>query len=91
MAKETCALGETDPNVPADWDYNPSSWPERLPLVGVALVGFGIAAYLSAYQTGLIRSVWDPFFGSASSERILTSSLWWPRNGTTHAGRDGQP
>jgi uncharacterized membrane protein len=69
------APGGPEPDVPADWDYNPSSWRERLPLIGVALVGFGIATYLSAYQLGLSRSVWDPFFGAASSERILTSSF----------------
>jgi uncharacterized membrane protein len=74
MADDARTSVGTDPDVPTDWAYNPSTWPERLPLVGVALVGLAIASYLSAYQLGLIRSVWDPIFGSASSERILTSS-----------------
>ena len=63
-----------DPNVPPGWSHNPSTWSQRLPLVGIALVGFGIALYLSAYQLGLVLSVWDPIFGSASSATILTSS-----------------
>jgi hypothetical protein len=33
--------------IPAGWTSNPSTWPQRLPIVGLALVGFGIAAYLT--------------------------------------------
>lgn len=59
--------------IPPGWSYNPSRWSERIPLVVVAVVGLGIALYLSAYQLRLIPRIWDPFFGSASSERILDS------------------
>jgi uncharacterized membrane protein len=38
-------------------------------------LGWASPGYLSAYQYGLVRSVWDPIFGSASSERILSSSF----------------
>src|SRR5918998_3800143 len=58
--------------VPPGWDYNPSSWPQRLPLVGVALVGFGIAIYLALYQWGIVPTVWEPFFGRGS-EVVLHS------------------
>jgi hypothetical protein len=35
-------------------------------------LGFGIAAYLTAYQVGLISEAWEPFFGRGS-EVILHS------------------
>jgi hypothetical protein len=60
--------------VPPGWTYNPSSWGQRLPLAGVALAGFAIAGYLAAFQFGLVRDVWDPFFGSGS-RTILTSGV----------------
>ena len=58
--------------VPAGWDYNPASWPQRLPIVGLALVGFGIATYLALYQWGLLATVWEPFFGDGS--RVILNS-----------------
>jgi hypothetical protein len=61
-------------NRPPGWSGNPSSWPQRLPIIGLALVGAGIAGYLTAFQIGLISTVWEPFFGDGS-ERILTSSV----------------
>ena len=45
-----------------------------LVVMGIALVGSGIAGYLSAYQLGLVQSVWDPIFAAASSVTIVTSS-----------------
>jgi hypothetical protein len=62
----------TAPDVPAGWDYNPSAWPQRIPIIVLSLVGVGIAGYLAAFQLGFTRTVWEPFFGSGS-ERILTS------------------
>jgi len=61
-------------STPPGWSYNPSSWTERLPLVGVALLGFVTAGYLAAFQFGWIHTVWDPFFGRGT-ERILTSGV----------------
>jgi uncharacterized membrane protein len=61
-----------DPNIPPGSSHNPSAWSHRAPLIGLALVGCGIAAYLSCYQLRLISGVWDPFFGRGS-EAILTS------------------
>ena len=60
--------------VPPGWNYNPSTWPQRLPIVGVALVGFGIASYLALYQWGIVSTVWDPIFGHGSAI-ILNSSV----------------
>jgi uncharacterized membrane protein len=61
-------------DVPPGWSYNPSSWPERVPLIGLALVGALVAGYLTLYQIGVLNSVWDPLFG-AGSQVILKSSV----------------
>ncbi|MCM5681249.1 vitamin K epoxide reductase family protein [Schlegelella sp. S2-27] len=76
MSMESMMAGE---DIPPGWDYSPSSWSQRLPIVALALVGFFVARYLSAYQLGHIGSVWDPFFGDGT-ERIITSdvSRAWP-------------
>jgi uncharacterized membrane protein len=55
-----------DDAIPPGWSYNPSTWAQRLWIVGIALVGFGIAAYLSLYQYRVVDDVWEPFFGSGS-------------------------
>ena len=59
-------------NDPPGWDYNPSSWPQRMPIIVVGLLGYAIAQYLALYQWRMINSVWEPFFGDGS-ERILNS------------------
>jgi hypothetical protein len=62
----------SDMSIPPGWEYNPSAWLQRLPIVALALVGTAIAGYLTLFQVGLIDTVWEPFFGQGS-ERILTS------------------
>jgi uncharacterized membrane protein len=59
---------------PPGWHYNPSTWRERLPIIGLAMAGALIAAYLAAYQLGIFGSVWEPFFGNGSV-RILHSPV----------------
>lgn len=59
---------------PPGWSYNPSTWRQRLPLVGLALGGFGVATYLALFQVGVLSTVWDPFFG-LGTRRVLHSSL----------------
>lgn len=61
-------------DAPAGWSYNPSAWPQRLPIVGLALVGAAIATYLTLYQLEVVTTVWEPFFGRGS-ERVLNSSV----------------
>jgi uncharacterized membrane protein len=58
--------------LPLGWSYNPSSWPQRLPIIVMAAVGFVIAAYLALYQLRVFKDVWEPFFGNGS-EVILNS------------------
>lgn len=60
--------------VPPGWSYNPSAWSQRLPIVGLALVGFAIASYLALYQWRILTDVWEPFFGTGS-EVILNSGV----------------
>lgn len=67
------------PDAPPGWDYSPSGWTNRLPIIALALVGLFISRYLAAYQLGHIGAAWDPLFGSGTV-RIVTSSVSqaWP-------------
>lgn len=53
----------------------PSDWPYRRAVAGLAVLGCCVALYLASYQLGLLPTVWDPIFGSASSQAVLTSPL----------------
>lgn len=66
--------GQSDSDMPRGWDYNPSTWGQRIPIVILALVGFLIASYLAAFQFKLVSNVWEPFFGNGS-QKILTSRV----------------
>jgi hypothetical protein len=60
--------------IPQPWDYNPSSWHQRIAVASLAFVAFLIATYLALYQWRFIDSVWDPVFG-AQSQRVLDSGV----------------
>lgn len=62
------------PPVPPGWDYNPSSWDQRIPIVVLAVIGMLIATYLGIYQLDIITTVWEPFFGDGSVT-ILNSKI----------------
>jgi hypothetical protein len=66
-------------DIPPGWDYSPSSWSQRLPIVALAFFSFFLARHLTAYQMGHIPYVWDPFFGDGTA-RIITSDISkaWP-------------
>ena len=38
------------------WTYNPSSWPQRLPIIALALIGFAIAGYQLCL--GVVITIW---------------------------------
>lgn len=57
-------------DIPHGWDYNPSTWSQRIPLVLIALVGLIIASYLGLYQLKLIPNVWEPFFGKGTVKTL---------------------
>ena len=67
------------PDAPPGWDYSPSGWTNRLPIVMLAFVGLFISRYLAAFQLGHIDAAVDPFFGQGT-ERIITSEVSeaWP-------------
>jgi len=77
---------ETGPDIPPGWDFNPSAWLQRLPIIVLAVIGLQISRYLTAYQLDHIDSVWEPFFAGAAqdpkngTEEIITSSVSeaWP-------------
>ena len=46
-----------DETAPTGWSYNPSAWPQRVPIIVLALIGAAIASYLAAYQFGWIAAV----------------------------------
>lgn len=68
------SVGKAAADIPPGWTFNPSLWSQRLPIIAVATVGFGIAAYLSLFQFEIIDTVWEPFFGDGS-RRVLTSRV----------------
>ena len=59
---------------PPGWSTNPSAWGERVVVVGLALVGAGVATYLTLFQLGVLSTVWDPFFGDGT-RAVLNSKL----------------
>ncbi|OGB30232.1 MAG: DNA polymerase III subunit epsilon [Burkholderiales bacterium RIFCSPLOWO2_12_FULL_61_40] len=67
------------PDVPPGWDYSPSDWTNRIPIIVLAFVGLFISRYLAAYQLGHIDAAFDPLFGDGT-ERVITSSVSeaWP-------------
>ncbi len=76
----------TGPTVPVGWNFSPSSWFQRLPIIILAFVGLFISRYLAAYQFGHVGGIWDPFFAGQAgnarngTEEIITSSVSesWP-------------
>lgn len=71
-------------DVPAGWTYSPSTYLQRLPIIGMGAIGFLISTHLTAYQMGYIDGAWEPFFsgkdGLNGTETIITSdvSKAWP-------------
>jgi uncharacterized membrane protein len=81
----TAAAELTGPLTPPGWGYNPSDWTQRLPIIGLALIGLFVSLSLSAYQLGHIDAVWEPFFPGGpdprnGTEEIITSKVSeaWP-------------
>ncbi|MEJ8573273.1 vitamin K epoxide reductase family protein [Microbaculum marinum] len=76
----------TGPTIPPGWDFSPSSWFQRVPIIALAFVGLYVSRYLTAYQLGHIDGVWEPFFAGSpgdpknGTEEIITSSVSeaWP-------------
>lgn len=65
---------EPGPDIPRGWSYNPSSWPQRAPIIGLALLGFFLSRQMAGYQLGYTPIVWEPFFDPGTAA-VLTSSV----------------
>lgn len=65
---------DEEPTIPPGWSYNPSSWPQRMPIAFLAFVCLMISRYLASYQLGLIDTVWDPFF-PGGTKGVLESNV----------------
>ena len=73
------------PDVPKGWDYSPSTWFQRMPIILLAFVGLYVSRYLAGYQLEQVDGVWEPFFAGGpdpknGTEEIITSdvSKAWP-------------
>ncbi|MBX3540463.1 MAG: NAD-dependent epimerase/dehydratase family protein [Chelatococcus sp.] len=68
-----------DDDRPLGWSYSPSTFSQRIHIIGLAFVGLFVSRYLAAYQLGHIDGLWDPFFGPGDapvgngSEAVVTS------------------
>jgi uncharacterized membrane protein len=60
---------------PPGWTFNPSERPRRLAAFVLALIGLGIATYLTLFQVGVFSEVWEPFFGNGSRLLLKQSSI----------------
>lgn len=62
------------PDAPPGWSYNPSTWPQRAPIIALALLGFFLSRQMAAYQLGYTSSVWEPFF-DPGTRAVLDSDV----------------
>ena len=70
--------------IPTGWEDNPTTWPKRIVLATLALLGFAVALYLALFQVSVlyfpdlqinvVGRVWDPFFDSYE----VLDFLKWP-------------
>jgi hypothetical protein len=62
------------PYPPRPWNYNPSSWNQRLRMAIIASVATLISLYLGLYQWKVIPDVWDPLFVDGT-KNVLDSDV----------------
>lgn len=74
MSGEPGGGWDGDDELPPGWNYNPSAWGERIPIIVLGVFAMFVALYLSAWQFEWVDSVWDPVFGDGT-EAVLSSKL----------------
>lgn len=62
------------PDRPPGWSYNPSSWPQRAPIIALAFLAFFLSRQMAAYQLGYTTTVWEPFF-TPGTAAVLDSDV----------------
>jgi hypothetical protein len=73
MSNTAPRMDDMNVNAPP-WDYNPSSWSQRIPIAALAFVAFLISGYMALYQWRIIDSAWDPLFGDQTM-KVLDSDV----------------
>jgi hypothetical protein len=71
----TVTVPAPDDDRPPGWGHNPSTWPQRIPIVLLALVGAFVAGWLALYQQEVTDTVWEPFFGDGTREIVRESGF----------------
>ncbi len=61
-------------SVPPGWSYNPSSWPQRIPIIFLGFFAWMFARYMAAYQLGYLDDIIDPVFGDGTL-KVITSNV----------------
>jgi uncharacterized membrane protein len=74
MNDEPAARPEREDELPPGWNYNPSAWGQRIPIIVLGIFAMFVALYLAAWQFEWVDSVWDPVFGDGT-EKVLDSKL----------------
>ena len=64
-----------DKDLPDGWDYNPSAWQQRTPVLILALSGFCVMLYLSLFQMQILTRGDQPFAPGAS-DFFVTSTIF---------------
>ncbi len=62
------------PTIPEGWNYNPSSYLQRFPVILLAVACWFLARYMAAYQLGYRDTVYDPVFGNGTLD-VISSAL----------------
>lgn len=68
-------MSSSESEIPPGWTVNPSSWPQRIPIVVLAVLGGIAAAWLALYQQGVTDTVLEPFFGDGTREIVRESGF----------------
>jgi uncharacterized membrane protein len=60
--------------IPEGWSYNPSAWPQRIPIAFLGFLAWMFARYMASYQLGYLDNVYDPVFGDGTRD-VITSAV----------------
>jgi len=74
LTRDTFEESVPGATVPPGWSYNPSSWPQRIPIIFLGFFAWMFARYMAAYQLGYLDSVYDPVFGDGTL-KVITSNV----------------
>ncbi len=73
QAAADAPVGDSD--IPPGWSVNPSTWRQRIPIIVLAVFGGAAATWLALYQQGIVHTIWEPFFGSGTTDVVRDSGF----------------